>query len=102
MSYLTQDKIASNGAMNRRVAQCVAQEAASPLTDPDQWTYDHRRQWAAAPGWAESWESALVSHPNDPDAPPGTDYDPGSDEAVITDSQILSQIQGMLAEPLPT
>ena len=30
---------------------------------------------------------------------PEEDYDPGSDEAVITDGQILSQVQVMSAPP---
>jgi hypothetical protein len=101
MSYLTQNEIASNPAMQNRVAQAATSEDIphGPDTEPitaDQWTIDHRREWAAAPGWDAAWESAKVSHPNDPDAPPGTDYDPGLDEAVITDGQILSQIQAML------
>ena len=92
MSYLTQDDIASNSSMNKRVAQASAQEGKG--TDPDAWTFTNRRYWASAPGWDEAWESAQVSHPDDgnPDTPA---YDPGADEAVITDGMILSQIQAM-------
>jgi len=100
MSYLTQNEIAQNIAMQNRVAQAVAGEGIPVITgetaNPDAWTVENRRTWAAAPGWADAWESAKVSHPPDPDAPPGTGYDPGADEAVITDGQILSQIQAML------
>jgi hypothetical protein len=110
VSYLTQNEIAQNSSMQNRVAQAAVSEAlpqvpidpndASSQTvemDADAWMVEHRRTWAAAPGWDAAWESAKVSHPPDPDAPPGVFYDPGADEAVITDGQILSQIQAMLA-----
>jgi len=84
MSYLTQDEIAGNTAMLNRVAQAAAEE-----DKPDEWAYQQRRHWAAAPGWDDAWESARASHPDD------EDYDPGTDEAVITDQMILSQVQGM-------
>ena len=89
MSYLVQGVIAGNAAMLTRVAQAAAEEGRP---DPDGWTYTHRRTWAAAPGWDDAWESALVSHP----PIEGQDeYDPGRDEGVITDSMILSQVQSM-------
>jgi hypothetical protein len=90
VSYLTQDEIASNRNMLNRVAQAAAQESVSG--DPDRWTYENRRTWAAAPGWSEAWESAKVTHPEE-------DYDPGEDEGVITDGQILSQVQSMAPVP---
>lgn len=90
MSYLTQNEIANNRAMLDRVAQAAAQENVS--TDPDRWTYDNRRDWASSPGWDLAWDSALVSHPEE-------DYDPGTDEGVVTDGMILSQVQSMQAPP---
>ena len=90
MSYLTQNEIAQNTAMNNRVAQAVAAEVLPDGVSADSWTVDHRREWAAAPGWDAAWESAKVGHEDDPT------FDPGVDEAVITDGQILSQIQAML------
>ena len=87
MSYLTQGAIAVNASMQTRIAQAAAQEQVAP--DPDAWTWSNRRQLAAAPGWDAAWESALASHEGDPD------YDPGADEAVITDGMILSQVQSM-------
>jgi hypothetical protein len=86
MSYLIQGDIAGSTTMLTRVAQAAAEHGN---TDPDTWTYTHRRTWAAAPGWDDAWESALVSHPDDPE------YDPGADEGVITDGMILSQVQSM-------
>lgn len=89
MSYLTQNEIATNTAMLARMAQAVASEPGPfDPPDPDSWVFTNRRDWAAAPGWDAAWESARVSHPD-------VDYDPGSDELVITDGMILSQVQAM-------
>ena len=86
MSYLSQNEIGSNQSMMNRVSQAVAQETQS--VEADRWSYEHRRIWAAAPGWDAAWESAKVSHPE-------PEYDPGEDEGVITDSMILAQVQAM-------
>jgi len=90
MSYLQQSEIAANWSMTQRVAQCAAEQE---IPDADAWTSTHRREWAAAPGWADAWASAEASHPPDPEA--DVAYDPGADEAVITDQMILSQVQAM-------
>jgi hypothetical protein len=94
MSYLDQSEIAANSSMIERVAQCVTAEGQS---EPDTWTYQNRRQWAAAPGWDAAWRYAQDTHPApdppDPSIPP---YNPGADEACITDQMILSQVQAML------
>ena len=95
MSYLTQDEIASNKAMQARVAQAAAQEQVS--TDPDRWTYDKRRTWAASPGWDAAWDSYKVANPPVEGEPVP---DPGKDPGVITDGMILSQVQSMKI-PLP-
>ena len=98
MSYLTQSAISANYSMIQRVAQAVAQEASAldveGSGDPDAWTYEHRRYWAASPGWDAAWESAIVSHP--PTDGPELPYDPGTDEGVITDGMILSAVQALL------
>lgn len=86
MSYLNQSQIAGNQAMIDRVAQCATQEA---IPDAEAWTFKHCREWAAAPGWDAAWASAQAGHPSD------GSYDPGADEAVITDPMILSQVQAM-------
>lgn len=87
MSYLTQSEIAANPSMHSRVAQCAATEGTD---NPDLWVQENRRAWAAAPTWDTKWESSRVTHPEE-------DYDPGADEGVITDNNILSQVQGMLS-----
>ena len=88
MTFLVQSEIAANPAMLARVAQCAAKQGEP---EPDGWAQLHRRTWAAAPGWDEAWASARASHEGD------ETYDPGQDEAVITDPMILSQVQEMLA-----
>jgi len=87
MGYLTQNTIAYNGSMFGRMAQAAAEEG---IPDPEVWAGDTRRIWAASPGWDDAWESALAT---DPDA------DPGTNEAVITDGMILSQVQSMNPPP---
>jgi len=88
MTYLHQADIARDPWMLERVAQCAAEQ---DIPDPDEWTQAHSREWAAAPGWDAAWESALISHEGD------AEYQPGRDEAVITDHMILSQVQAMSA-----
>lgn len=91
MSYLTQTQIGDDPYMKMRVAQCAAQQGCTDEgIDPDVWATEWRRVWASSPGWDEAWESALIR----PENPPG--YQPGMDEAVIQDAQILSQVQSML------
>ena len=96
MSYLTQDEIATSESMAARVAQAAAEDGGLPVDpvtalamNPDKWTNEHRRLWGAAPGWDDAWESAKVAHPE-------SEYDPGADEAVVTDGMILAQVQAML------
>jgi hypothetical protein len=91
MAYLTQVSIGDDPYMKSRVAQCSAQQGCADAgIDPDQWSHEWRRVWAASPGWDGAWESALAR----PDNPPG--YQPGMDVAVIQDAQILSQVQAMM------
>lgn len=87
MTYLDEADIAVNPSMFSRVAQCAAEQGE---TDPDGWTQRYRRTWASAPGWDDAWASAKAGHPDD------VNYDPGADNAVITDAMILSQVQSML------
>jgi hypothetical protein len=82
------------------VAACYAGEQTSGPApqDPDRWAYERRRYWSAAPDWDDAWEYSLNSNPP-PDPLPDNyvPYDPGANEAVITDAQILAQIQSMLS-----
>lgn len=85
--YLTQSIIADDPYMRLRVASCAAQEGCAETgIDPDAWTSEWRRVWASSPGWDAAWESAQA----------GGVETPGSDPAVITDGQILAQVQAMM------
>ena len=84
-SYSDIADVADSASMQRRVAACAAQQDAPG--DPTAWTWDHRLDWASAPGWGAAWASALA----------GGIPDPGADPAVITDEMILAQIQAMVA-----
>lgn len=88
MTYLVQDEIARNEAMNSRIAQAAASEGI--VDNPDSWVFNTRRVWAAAPGWDGAWASYKVSSPG---------ADPGKNEGVITDAMILSQVQAMIPPP---
>lgn len=91
--YLTQGQIAADEDMRVRVAQAAAQEGVTDAgIDPDVWTNEWKRVWASAPGWSEAWESAEA----------GGNETPGADPAVITDGQILAQVQGMKPFTRPT
>lgn len=92
MSYLTEADIADSYTMFRRITQAATEEG---VDNSDAWTSENRRKWAASPGWGAAWEYAKNTHPNEPD------YDPGADEAVITDGMILSQVQTMIEEAAP-
>lgn len=85
-SYLAQNEIAFDIYMVGRVAQAATTE--KPEVNADEWTRENARIWAAAPGWDAAWQSARVAHPE-------PEYQPGKDEAVITDGMILSQLQSM-------
>ena len=83
-AYLTVATVAADPYMRSRVAACAAQQGS---TEAENWAYVNSLTWAASPGWAAAWDSAVA----------GGVPEPGKDPAVITDAQILSQVQGMLA-----
>ena len=92
MSYLSIATIRQDSWLQARAAACAAVEGEP---SPDQWVFTHSWQLAAQPGWGAAWDSALVSHPED-------DYQPGRDEAVITDYMILSAVQKLRHDDTPT
>ncbi len=86
MTYLTLGTISRDQWMSDRVAASAAQEGVTDAgIDPDTWMGAWRRVWAAAPGWAAAWDSAVAA---------GI-MEPGRDPAVITDGQIRAQVQAM-------
>lgn len=84
--YLTQTKIATDFDVRARVAAAAATEGVTDAgIDPNVWADEWRLVWAAAPGWSDAWDSAIA----------GGIPNPGANESVITDLQILSQVQAM-------
>jgi len=90
VTYQIQNEIAISPAMQARVAQAVAGEGTDFTDNPDSWTQNFRRFWAAAPGWDAAWESYKVGNPGI--------SDPGANESVITDAMILAQVRSMAPE----
>jgi hypothetical protein len=86
--YLTQSVIADDAYMRLRVASVAAQQGCANDfgIDPDLWTQEWRRVWAASPGWDTAWESAQAAGITEIGAKPD----------VITDPMILSQVQVMM------
>lgn len=81
--YLTISTVSADSSMRQRVAACAAQQGN---TEPEHWAYVNAFRWAAAPGWAAKWDSAIA----------GGVTNPGSDPAVITDADILAVVQPMI------
>lgn len=88
MSFLTIALMGEDQLLRLRIAACAAQEgAARDGVDPDHWAAVWRRDWASAPNWDTTWESALAS------GVPSTEI--GGRADVITDGMILSAVQPM-------
>lgn len=91
-TYLAISQIANSKTMTERLNACVTQEAKAGnvpfVREPLTWVGQNRYLWAASPGWAAAWVYAMASHPE-------PDFDPGKDEAVITDGMILAAVQDL-------
>ena len=70
-----------------RVAACYSIEPDT-TEDPDVWAAQHAWELASAPGFGDQYASALAS---------GVE-EPGADQSVISDGQILSAVQFLLAQ----
>ncbi|MCS3426735.1 hypothetical protein [Leucobacter aridicollis] len=84
MSFYTQALIAADQDIVLRVTACAARER---VQDPHSWTAQRMWEFSAQPGWREKYASALASGVQDP----------GRDEWVITDADILAAVQSILA-----
>ena len=80
--------MAEDLALNRRLTAAVAKEG---ILDPKGWLYPRNWQVVSAPGWDAKWDSAVA----------GGVSNPGADEAVITDGDILSAVQAVIASEVP-
>lgn len=88
MSYATIAEITQSGSLFNRLTAAAAQEGKN-ATSPGGWVSVHIWQLAASPGWSDKWESAQA----------GGVTDPGANEAVITDADILAAVQPIPADP---
>jgi hypothetical protein len=85
--YLTQSLIADDPYMRLRVASCAAQEGCTDVgLHPASGRLIGGVSGPRATGWDAAWESAQAADVTEP----------GSDPTVITDAQILSQVQAMM------
>lgn len=90
--YLAIAAIASDPYMRERLNAAATQQAylenvTMQGQDPLVWVTTNRYVWASSPSWGEKWKFAVDGHPDDPE------YEPGKDEAVITDADILAAVQ---------
>lgn len=96
MSYSTINAINKSPSLMDRCVAAVASEVSAGNTPGDSrlapgWVTQRSWDLASTPGWAAKWESAEA----------GGIADPGANEGVITDLDILSRIQSLLiAYPL--
>jgi hypothetical protein len=92
-SYLAISAIANDQYMNERLTACVTQQVHlgnSPNIgggpgSATVWVQENKYIWASSPSWGEKWSSALA----------GGEEEPGKNEAVITDADILSTVQAL-------
>ena len=75
--------VAESASLRRRVTAAAAQEGDQ---DPESWAYQHRWEYAAAPGWGAAFASAEAAGNPDPGAAPD----------VVTDAQILAEVQRIM------
>lgn len=90
--YLAISDIANDQYITERMNAAATQQTylgnvAMNPSDPLTWVSMNRYVWASSPSWGEKWKYAVDSHADDPD------YEPGQDEAVITDGDILATVQ---------
>jgi hypothetical protein len=82
MSYHSGWSLAQDQDFMNRVGFCAEVEGLG-----FDWGIENRMKIAASPGFAEAYESAVINEvPN-----------PGRDQAVISDAQILSGVQAVAA-----
>jgi hypothetical protein len=93
MSYYDQALLSRDQDFTDRVgaAGAVELDVVPGALPPDQWARNSIGWIAAAPGFADAYASALA----------GGVPDPGRDQAVISDPQILSAVQAHIAATAP-
>lgn len=89
MSYSDIADITESTSLRRRLHAAAAQEGKPKPVEV--WVSTYIWEIASSPGWAAAWASAVA----------GDIEDPGADEGVITDAQILAAIQPLPADLPP-
>ena len=84
MAYSDIALLSSDNDFILRTAACASTEGE---LDPTQWAHDHQWQMAAAPGFGDAYATAILN---------GIAR-PGNDPSVISDAQILSAVQPLMA-----
>lgn len=93
MGYFDVSELAANTDFLNRVAACYAVETPLGTGElPPQWATEHSWDMASAPGFGDAYASAVA----------GGVPRPGADPSVITDAQILSAVQAVMAAEAPT
>lgn len=82
MGYFDVSLLASDGDFIARTRACVSTEGE---TDPINWTNDHIWEMAGTPGFGEKYSYAINT---------GVE-NPGRNESVITDGDILAAVQAI-------
>lgn len=84
MAFFDISLLAADSDFNNRIAACAQTEGLVTESAP-QWASDHAWQLAASPGFGDAYASAIVAGiPN-----------PGRDQSVISDAQILAAVQAL-------
>lgn len=82
MSYYAQSRLAKDETLFDRVAACAASEQ---IPNPQGWAWSLVWQFSAQPGWADAYSYAIAT---------GVE-NPGREESVISDGQILAAVQAL-------
>jgi hypothetical protein len=90
MAYYDISLLAADGDFANRSMAAYATETLTDPTAPvaSNWWPTHNWDMAAAPGFGDAYASAIA----------GNVENPGRDPAVITDGQILSAVQALIAQ----
>lgn len=87
MAYWDQSLLSQDSDFLYRVASCAAVEVdLTPPEQPTQWASENIWFIAASPGFADAYAYALAT---------GVE-NPGRDQAVIADTEILAAVQAMI------
>ena len=89
MAYEHVTLVANDGDLQQRL---IAAAATEGIPQPETWVAAHRWDFATQPGWADAYQSAIISYIDRPGLRPG----------AISDAMILTAVQAVrTAEQTP-